>query len=139
MFTQQANDDTHCITCICISPAPLRLTNGEYFFIYNSARVWKQTIKPGWNKQYNAGFLILDGSDPTIVKQRSNVPLLSPEEPWEMGNSSFPQYLTPEVVFIEAAIPDPAYPNKNTFLAFYGAADSAIGAIRLEVELPNEP
>jgi predicted GH43/DUF377 family glycosyl hydrolase len=49
-------------------PPPLLLSNGDYLFIYNSA-------EKGWPEDpqtaYHVGWVILDGNNPTIIKQRS--------------------------------------------------------------------
>ena len=76
--------------------------------------------KPNWDVQYNVGFCILNGTDPTQILQRSNSPILvrfsllrclstpygscvrmgqSPVLDWEVYG------LTPNVVFAEAWYP----------------------------------
>ena len=52
-------------------PPPLRLSDGNYLFFYNSARDGFPSERPGYALQYNVGFLILDGQDPTKILQRS--------------------------------------------------------------------
>lgn len=60
-------------------PPPLLLTNGDYLFIYNSAeKGWPEDPKTA----YHVGWVILDGKDPTIIKQRSEKPLMGPEYSW---------------------------------------------------------
>jgi predicted GH43/DUF377 family glycosyl hydrolase len=48
--------------------APVQLTTGDYFHLYAAGT-------PGWveNGNYTGGWIILDGNDPTIVKQRSTL------------------------------------------------------------------
>ena len=82
-------------------PTPLRLKTGDFLFVYNSARDGYPSVKPGWTLQYNLGFAILSGSDPTQIIQRTDQPILSPELEWEIGNTSDHRYLTPNVVFLE--------------------------------------
>uniref|UniRef100_A0A6B2L8N7 Glycosyl hydrolase family 32 N-terminal domain-containing protein n=1 Tax=Arcella intermedia TaxID=1963864 RepID=A0A6B2L8N7_9EUKA len=106
-------------------PMPLPLSDGNYLFIYNSARHGFPSIKPGWDLQYNVGWVILDKDDPTKILQRSDEPILSPELGWEKGDAPY-LGLTPNVVFLEGWIPLPS--QNNTFLAFYGGADSVMGA-----------
>jgi len=54
-------------------PPPLKLDDGNYLFFYNSARAGfeKEPQKPDYDLQYNVGWLILDGTDPSIILQRS--------------------------------------------------------------------
>ena len=115
-------------------PMPLRLSDGNYLFIYNSARHNYSSPKPGYDFQYNVGYAILDSTDPTKVLQRcaKDKPLLSPELAWEIGAAPY-LGLTPNVVFLEGWLPLPGAPNK--FLAFYGAADSVIGAGIISVDI----
>jgi len=103
-------------------PMPLQLSDGNYLFIYNSARHGYPSVKPGWDVQYNVGWVILDQNDPTKVLQRSDEPLFSPVLDWEIGTA--PQLgLTPNVVFLEGWIPY----TENQFIVAYGAADSVTG------------
>lgn len=83
-------------------PPPLQLPDGNWFFIYNSA----QTLYGVPNQLfYNPGYLILNGSDPLQVLQRSEKPLLMPRHTFEaMG-------LTPYVVFVEGMVP---FPNSSS-------------------------
>jgi predicted GH43/DUF377 family glycosyl hydrolase len=113
-------------------PPPLRLSDGNYLYIYNSARSGFKSPKPGYDLQYNVGWLILDGSNPLKILQRSEEAILSPELSWEIGFD----YLTPNVVFLEGLVknPDPAAPP-NSFLGFYGAADQVIGAVEIKVTI----
>jgi predicted GH43/DUF377 family glycosyl hydrolase len=48
-------------------PPPLKLSDGNYLFFYNSARDVGPSEKPGYDLEYNVGFLILDGADPTKI------------------------------------------------------------------------
>jgi len=105
-------------------PMPLPLSDGNYLFIYNSARHGYPSKKPGWDVQYNVGFVILDKNDPTKILQRSDEPILSPVLPWEIGNTSDQLGLTPNVVFVEGWMPI----GTNQFFVVYGAADSVTGA-----------
>lgn len=71
----------------------------------------------------NVGFVILNGTDPTQILQRSEQPIFSPELDWEI------QGLTPNVVFAEGWFPL----GSDTFLMFYGAADTYVGAAVVSV------
>jgi len=56
--------DSHLIES---GPPPLRLSNNNYIFFYNSARAGFPSPRPGYDLEYNVGYLILDGTDPTII------------------------------------------------------------------------
>ena len=110
-------------------PPPLQLLNGDYIFFYNSAST-------GWpddpNSAYHPGWVILDAKDPTIIKQRSETPLLSPEFSWEFG--TFPSTCNvPNVVFLEAAHRVETNPPSDTFQVYFGGADAVIGTATIEV------
>lgn len=106
-------------------PPPLLLDSGDYLFFYNSATI-------GWpsqpNTSYNVGWVILDGSDPTIIKARASVPLISPLYAWETGNAPY-TCNAPNVVFLEAAYSL----GGDKFQVFLGAADATIGSAVVEV------
>jgi len=110
-------------TLVEAGPMPLPLSDGNYLFIYNSARGGFPSKKPGWNLQYNVGWVVLDKENPTKVIQRSEDPLFGPVLGWEKGDSPYLD-LTPNVVFLEGWKPL----SSNTFLVFYGGADSVMGA-----------
>ncbi len=113
-------------------PPPLPLTDGNYIFFYNSARRGFPSPKAGYSYQYNVGYLILNGTDPTKIIQRSSTPLLSPQLPWEMGQKPY-LGLTPRVTFLEGA----KLLGGNQFLVFYGGADSVIGSAVVSVTRPT--
>jgi hypothetical protein len=89
-------------------PPPVLLSDGNYLFVYNSARHGYPSIRPGWDVQvhslrafafilsyrmycvqYNFGYVILNGSDPSQIIDRSppEWPLFSPILPWEIGTT----------------------------------------------------
>ena len=61
-------------------PPPLPLDSGDLLFLYNSA----DHGSAGFGA-YHVGWVILDGHDPTVIKQRSSVPLMGPRFRWETG------------------------------------------------------
>jgi predicted GH43/DUF377 family glycosyl hydrolase len=62
----------------------MKLSSGDYLFLYNSASLgWPEDRN---SSSYNVGWLILNGTDPTHIIARSDVPLLSPKYNWEQGN-----------------------------------------------------
>jgi len=106
-------------------PLPLRLSDGNYLMIYNSARHGVPSSKPGWDLQYNAGWVVLNYSNPTQILARSSDPLLSPQAQWEMEG------FTPNVVFVEGW----KQIDTDTFLIFYGGADQEVGAAVVKVKI----
>jgi len=113
-------------------PMPLPLSDGNYLFIYNSARSGYPSKKPFYDMQYNVGWVILDRNDPTKIIQRSEQPLLTPTLSWETGTA--PDLgLTPNVVFLEGWIPY----LENQFIVVYGAADSVTGVGLVTVTISN--
>lgn len=110
-------------------PMPLRLEDGNYLFIYNSARGGFPSKKPGYQFQYNVGWLILDKNDPTKILQRSDQPILSPVRDWEKGSNPNGLALVPNVVFCEGW----AASGPNQYTLYYGGADSVIGAVSLKM------
>jgi beta-1,2-mannosidase len=123
-------------------PEPLRLRDGNYLMLYNSARCCLNSSKPGYQYQYNAGFVILDGSNPTRILQRSALPLLSPETAWEIGESPQQLGLTPNVVFIEGWQRYEGEQHANgdleQFIVYYGAADSVVGVALISVSVSGQ-
>jgi len=109
-------------------PPPVRLSDGNYLFIYNSAR---KDSHSGNGLEYNPGWIIINGTNPTQILERSSEPLLSPREPWEVG---LPPYLdlTPNVIFIEGMR---AAAIRDQFVVYYGAADSVIGVAQVTVQI----
>jgi predicted GH43/DUF377 family glycosyl hydrolase len=61
-------------------PPPVKLSDGNYFFLYNSARKANmKNPKPDWHLEYNIGWAVLNGTDPSQVIARSDKPILSPK------------------------------------------------------------
>lgn len=115
-------------------PEPLKLSDNNYLFLYNSAR--HSTIpnpKPNWSLQYNLGWAILSGDDPTKVLARSEQPILSPELDWERCDNQATTWagrgLTPLVVFVEGW----KQTGNDTFLVWYQGCDSTMGLAELKV------
>jgi predicted GH43/DUF377 family glycosyl hydrolase len=106
-------------------PPPLLLSTGDYLFFYNSASA-------GWpdaaGSAYNPGWVILDGANPSIIKQRSEVPILSPMYNSEFGTTPYTCNV-PNVIFLEAA----REIGVDTYEVYFGAADAAIGSAIIQV------
>lgn len=145
-------------------PPPLPLADGNYLYIYNSARCalvvgsfffspptqgtrFRNDNNSGNGLQYNIGWAILNGANPSQILQRCNEPLLSPTTGWEVRclSSHIPLLLsltlsqigtapwlglTPNVVFCEGmSVGEQA----DTFVIYYGGADSVLGAAEVRV------
>ena len=126
MTTRETHFDSYLVES---GPHPLKLDDGNYFFIYNSAQAGHPSERPGYELQYNVGYLILDGQNPGIIVQRSEFPILSPQLKWETGEEPY-LGLVPNVVFLEGI----KELGDNTFLVFYGAADAVIGTAIIKVQ-----
>ncbi|GAB2544484.1 glycoside hydrolase family 130 protein [Spirosoma aerophilum] len=75
---------------------------------------------------YALALALLDKDDPSKVLDRSNVPLLTPELPWEKEG------FFPNVVFSNGWIQWPAGSDKaGEIWVYYGAADSGVGLAKL--------
>lgn len=88
-------------------PPPLKIPGtGDWLFIYNAAQKLYGTNN---NLFYNPGYVILNGSNPQQVLQRSDEPLLMPSYHFET------QGLTPYVVFVEGMVQAPASNSSSSF------------------------
>jgi predicted GH43/DUF377 family glycosyl hydrolase len=117
-------------------PMPLRLSDGNYLFLYNSARGGFPSKKPGYQFQYNLGWLVLDQNDPTKILARSEEPILSPVLDWEAGTNPNGLALVPNVVFCEGWVRSGPVQG-NGFTIYYGGADSVTGAANLQVHIKS--
>lgn len=109
-------------------PAPLQLSNGDWFFIYNGAQPLDGVPNGVF---YAPGWVVLNGSNPLDVLARSETPLLMPKYLWEVTG------LTPYVIFIEAMRPYALAgqpPQPDTFVVYYGAADTHVGCAIVKVD-----
>jgi len=115
-------------------PQPFKLSDKNYLFLYNSGRhSTDPNPKHGWDIQYNLGWAILNGDDPTQILARSEEPVFSPELDWERCDNSSGIWasrgLTPLVVFIEGW----KKTAEDTFLVWYQGCDSSMGLAELKV------
>jgi predicted GH43/DUF377 family glycosyl hydrolase len=101
-------------------PPPLRLASGDFVFFYNSASEGFPTAE---GSAYHVGWVVLDGLDPAVVKQRAAAPLLTPTNPAEVGSAPYTCNV-PNVVFLEAA----TALGGDRFQVFFGGADAVIGS-----------
>jgi predicted GH43/DUF377 family glycosyl hydrolase len=122
--TREDNFDSQLVEA---GPPPLKLSNGDYIFFYNSASL-------GWpnaeGSAYHPGWVILDGDTPSVVKYRCEEPLLSPQFNFEFGVDPY-TCNAPNVVFLEAA----KSLGNDTFQVFFGGADAVVGTATVVVEI----
>lgn len=92
-------------------PEPM-LTDEGWLVLYHGANA---------NHEYSLALALLDKDEPGKVLDRSDVPLLTPELPWERDG------FFPNVVFSNGWI---RWPDGRTWV-YYGAADSGVGVAEL--------
>lgn len=86
--------------------------------------------------QYNLGWVVLNGTNPTQILQRSSEPILSPDLVWETGESRDEWFgLTPNVVFGEGwrYYQSETDNDADQIVLFYGGADTHIGSVVITV------
>ncbi len=93
-------------------PAPM-LTDEGWLVCYHGADE---------THAYALALALLDKDDPSIVLDRSEVPLLTPDLPWEREG------FFPNVVFSNGWI---RWPESGKIWVYYGAADSGVGLAEL--------
>lgn len=98
-----------------MEPGVVFLTKRGILLLYNGAN--EQLV-------YGPGWALFDRDHPDHLLARSDKAFVQPTLPWEkVGN-------VPNVIFIEGAIGTP--PN---LVAYYGAADKYIGAMRIKISI----
>ena len=86
----------------------------------------------GGGRPYNPEFVILNGTDPSVIIQRADAPMLSPVAGWEWGSAPF-ECNVGAVAFLEAAAPVEGL--VDTFDLWFGGSDAVIGTARVKVTL----
>lgn len=109
-------------------PAPILLSNGDYLFIYNSARKGVPSWQKDWDLEYNVFYAIIDGKDKTKLKYRSENPIISPKLSFEKDSLLL---LKPNVVFAEGV---KKMDNSDDVIIFYGCGDTYVGAAYFELK-----
>jgi predicted GH43/DUF377 family glycosyl hydrolase len=102
-------------------PAPIRVPEGWLLLHHGVTGTIDSAFAQQQNVNYAAGAMILDAGDPSVVLNRTAVPLLEPATEDERGG------IVPNVVF-----PTAVEEIDGTHFVFYGMADSKIGVARLE-------
>ncbi|MCU1582252.1 MAG: glycosidase, partial [Microbacteriaceae bacterium] len=102
-------------------PAPIRVPEGWLLLHHGVTGTIDSAFAQQQNVNYAAGAMILDADDPSVVLDRTAVPLLEPATEDERGG------IVPNVVF-----PTAIEEIDGALFVFYGMADSKIGVARLE-------
>ena len=117
---------------VALGPQPELLTSGDYLLIYNVDTGFP--YRPNPIGRCAIGWAVLDGSRPTNTVSRSNAPLIIPTRPWETCEASNSRKSetcnVPQVVFATGLKPL----GNDTFLLFYGGADSVVGVSKIQVK-----
>eukprot|EP00935_MAST-01C_sp_MAST-1C-sp1_P000786 g786.t1 len=128
-------------------PTPQRLSDGNYFFVVIEAGVPAghapcPRTDPGGQKggYWGAGWVILDGDDPTKIIQHKTR-LLFAETAWEVnsttGTGTGAAQWEMHVCCIgatNAIAPVPGEPD--SFMVYYGAGDAVTGVAKVVVQVP---
>jgi len=115
----------------------VQLSTGDYLHIYSAGT-------PGWvaNGNYTGGWIVLDGKDPTVLKQRSAEHVLMPTVSWEIGNGPYPVQRN-RTIFATSLVPvsslreDEEGGPADIFRVWYGAADANVASALLQVTWTN--
>ena len=106
--------------------APQPLEDGNLFWPYVSIL----SHGAGWG----AGWVVLNGSDPTQVLQRAQAPLLQPSMPWELGSAggdpAWEWELTPRCIGTVGGL-QPL--GNNSFLVWTSAGDAVVEPFLVKV------
>lgn len=80
---------------------------------------------PGWvaNGNYTGGWVILDKTNPEIIKQRSTTHLFVASMDYEIGNGIWPVQRN-RTIFVTSVVP--IANQTDTFRVWYGAADANV-------------
>ncbi len=87
---------------------------------------------------YKTGWALFDKNDPTKLLARCSEPIFSPELSWEKKNASNTVHQVPNVVFVEGIVPERKDGKviKDSYLVYYGSADSYVGVARTRLIRP---
>ncbi|MEH6407961.1 MAG: glycoside hydrolase family 130 protein [Leeuwenhoekiella sp.] len=102
--------------------APPVLTEDGIVVLYNAGNSQNIGVEDLGNRIYTAGQALFDAKEPWKLIDRSNKPFLKPELPFEKSG----QYKD-GTTFVEGLV----Y-YKNTWLLYYGTADSMVGVVKAE-------
>ena len=102
-------------------PPPLRVPSG-WLLIYHGVSPVTPEAPVG---RYCTGAALLDGEDPTRLISRSELPILSPERPYEKEG------FAPGVIFPTGAIYNE---SRAELLLFCGGADEVVSVLKVKVD-----
>ena len=104
---------------------PVRLSSGDWLHFFAAGTQGWGPWGPGRTQgRYEAGFVILDRDDPSIILQRSVVHPFAPTMDYEVGsNPRWPCYRN-KTICVTSLVPVEG--QIDTFRAWYGAADANV-------------
>jgi predicted GH43/DUF377 family glycosyl hydrolase len=102
-----------------VGPPPIRTPEG-WLVVYHGNR---RSDRSGAVGAYSAGALLLDRDDPTRILKRTPGPIFTPTTDFERNG------FVPDVVF-----PTGIVPSGDSFLIYYGAADSCTAVVAFSRE-----
>merc|ERR1719499_37525 len=131
-------------------PPPIRLQNGNYLMLYNGYTIkdidrfdfsWcnlsrYEGLIPRRDKQYQIGWVVLDGNDPSKIVERSEEPVISPM--YDFENCIGPWTCTiNSSVYAKAIIALNSSSNgshdTDTFRVYFSASDTSIGTAIINI------
>eukprot|EP00659_Diplonema_papillatum_P001355 gene1355-2097_t len=105
---------------VAAGPSPVRLSDGNYLYLYNTDN---QAQNPVYGR-CALGWVVLDYGDPTRVLARAAEPLMVATAPYEKKG------FTPNVIFATGLA---ATETPDTFVVYYGAADTVVASATVRV------
>lgn len=119
--------------CLEAATPPVRLSSGDWFHFFAAGTPGWGPWGPGIGGQYIAGWVVLDGADPTRIVQRSVVHPFAIDMDYEIGNNpAWPVYRN-NTVFVTSLIPVEG--EVDTFRAWYGAADANVATAIVKISM----
>ena len=115
----------HTHTHIFLYPPISLLQTGDLLFFYNALGSWngETGYMPGW--------VVLKGTDPTVVLQRSATPPLPYTHPWQRGN--VPPWTCNVALVSNLGGGHPIAGKPDAFRVYFGGADAVVGTATVTV------
>ena len=119
--------------CLEAATPPVRLSTGDWLHLYAAGTVgwgpWGPGANPG--SSYSAGWVVLSGSSPGAVLQRSVLHPFAPTMDYEVGSSQQWPVRRNNTLFVTSLVPVPG--EVDVFRAWYGAADANVATALVSV------
>lgn len=120
--------------CLEAATPPVRLSSGDWFHFFAAGTPGWGPWGPGIGGQYLAGWVVLDGADPTRIVQRSVVHPFVPSMDYELGSNPavWPVYRN-NTLFVTSLVPVEG--QADVFRAWYGAADANVATALVTITM----